>query len=231
MQSLAEANCQVEDISASNTILTDARICHVEGISELYKSVHINESRLKDKLDTENPDNYLRTGGIFAVLKESELEKMIYSEEYHVLVALSREHGCVVAYGSYHLNGGYRFGEHEINDTCSQLSSKEYTCFMKSLDQGKAAYGVDWITLPAWRRQRLCARLQDLEYSRLRNVGYTHVFYEIYTIVAGDSEYPNPNDSLSVTKFHTKRAGSAFKNISVGNKVVFVRSDFHVRVL
>lgn len=231
MQRLAEVTCQVNDISASSTILAEARVCHVEGISALYNSVHINESRLKSKLETGNPDNYLITGGIFTALDEGVLKNMIYSEEYHVLVAIAADNGGVVAYGSYHLNGGYRFGQQEVNAKYSQLSPKEYSCFIKSLERGKAAYGVDWITLPAWRRQRLCARLQDMEYKRLRDMSYTHVFYEIYTIVEGDSEYPNPNDSLSVTKFNTKRAGCTFKSITVGTKVIFVRSDFHVRVL
>lgn len=231
MKSLVEVECQVKDNTVAKTILAYAGLSHAGGISHLYKLVHVNENRLSGKLDTDNPDSYSKTGGIFKVLDERTLREMISSDEYHVLVAISSNDGLVVAYGSYHLNGKCRFDLKKIDDKYSQLTSKEYSCFVKSLDRGKAAYGVDWITLPGWRRQRLCARLQDLAYRRLLGLGYTHVFYEIFTIVDGDSEYPNPNDSLSVTKFNSKRAGSVFKKLSVGSRTLLVRSDYHIRPL
>lgn len=231
MHGLAEEEYLVIDNTAAETILAYAGMSHARGISQLYKLVHVSENRLSGKLDVNNPDSYLKTGGIFKILDEKTLKEMIGSDDYHVLVAISGNDGLVVAYGSYHLKGEDRFDRMEINDNYSQLTSKEYSCFLKSLETGRAAYGVDWITMPAWRRQRLCSRLQDLAYSRLLGLGYTHVFYEIFTIVKGDSEHPNPNDSLSVTKFNSKRAGCVFKHLSVGNRTILVRSDFHVRPL
>lgn len=214
--------------SNSGVGLAEAEIFHIPGISELYKSVHISESNLEEKLDTDHSDSFSKTGGMFKVLEKDFLEYMILSDEYRVIVAVSYKTQKIVGYVSYHLNGRERYDEPKIKETYSELSAEEYARFKESLKKGKAAYGVDMITLPAWRRKNISVRLQHRVYAGLKKMGYTHAFYEIYTVIEEKSELVNPNKTLVVSVFNAKMAGCLFKKIQIGSRFVNVRSDFHL---
>ncbi|KPA11865.1 hypothetical protein MHK_007931 [Candidatus Magnetomorum sp. HK-1] len=204
-----------------------ANLSHIEGIFDLYQSVHINEKNLHRKIDQHHPDNFSQTGGIFKKLDFNTLKSMIFSQKYHVLVAESKLTKKVVGYISFHLESIRRYKISEIQN-CPDISSSGYQHFIGKLIKGKAAYAVDMIIANDWRRKNICLFLQKFEYYILREQGYSYVFYEVYSVLEKGIEISNPNMLLAEKAFNSKIISYYYKNLQVGSKIIQVRSDYHV---
>lgn len=209
--------------------VVEATITHVPEISGLFSAVHIVAGNLSEKVDIDHPDSFAKSGGIFKMLDNSTLKRMMCSDEYDVLVAVSHEANEVIGCTIYHLKGEEEYNESDmVLVDHSAASVEQYARFKESLQKGKAACADDMITSPGWRRRHVCTRIQHQECIRLRSLGYGHLFYETYAIIDGESELTNPNRAVSLTKFHTHVVGYLLRKIRVGNRIVNIRSDFHV---
>ena len=203
-----------------------ANLLQINEIYDLYQSVHINEENLKNKIDSNHPNNFSKTGGIFYKPDKAYLKKIIKSKHYDVLVALSNRSKKVIGYASFHLGCIERFRKSDIKNY-NELTVNDFQHFIDYLIIGKTVYAMDMIIESEWRRKYICLSLQNYEYSSIKNK-YSYVFYEIYSIINQGMELLNPNYFLAANAFNTKRIGYFYKVLKVGSNFVNIKSDYHL---
>jgi len=222
-------NCDVKD----GFEVVKAEATHIPGMANLFDVYQITPEDWPNRLDVNHPECFTKTGGIFERLENSFLEHMICSDEredYDVLVAVSNEADEVVGFAEYRLQGKRIF--HDEFDVVltdhSKSLAQEYARFKRSLEKEKVVFWGHMIIAPAWKTKGIWDEILRREWTKLRELGYTHAFGQTYTIVDGEIELPNVSRGICVGKFNSQVIGYVTKELSVGDAAVHIKADVHI---